>query len=514
MPQKDMSSLLEALKKHSDQGFAPFHMPGHKRNPRFEHLMGVEGLDITEIEGFDNLHDLKGILREVDDKAASVYGVKASRMLVGSATAGILAAVRALTRREDAILIARNCHMSVFHAAELCGLKTAYVLPQWLSDGFYGEVTPQAVQAELERDGNFKLVVITSPTYEGVISDVKGIAQVCRKYGAILLVDEAHGAHLGFAPFEESARTLGADVVVNSLHKTLPSLTQTAVLHVCSDAADVAGIDEQLAVFESSSPSYLLMASMDGCVDFLRNGEEISAWGNAIDELRRSLQGLKSIRLYAGEGAFAYDKSKLVLISRGRMSGPQLMRELRDRFKIEAEMAGVNYVIAMCGAGDTPEMYQRLKDALFELDDENVPSKNGVNATHSEATPLNSAKNENTLRNISGQYRAVGQPVRTLRTMGEPVLDEAGAMRRFELPEKVLEPCEARDRDWQLVPIEEADGRIAAEDIKAYPPGCPVAVKGERLDASTLAKLLRLYECGVSVTGSKGTFPQNVAVLA
>lgn len=220
--------------------------------------------------------------------------MKHARYLVNGSTGGVLAAIRSVCKEGDKILVARNCHKSVFNAVELFGLNPVYVLPTYFEEyGFYGSVYPSSVKKAFEENPDIKLVVVTSPTYEGIISDIKSIAEICREHGAILFVDEAHGAHLGLCKkFHESARTLGADIVVNSLHKTLPSLTQTALLSVCTDRVDTAIVDKNLAVFQTSSPSYVLMASMDGCVRMLKDraNELCSEWSKNIDLCKNRLR--------------------------------------------------------------------------------------------------------------------------------------------------------------------------------------------------------------------------------
>lgn len=228
--------------------------------------------------------------------------MKHARYLVNGSTGGVLAAIRSVCKEGDKILVARNCHKSVFNAVEVFGLNPVYVLPTYFEEyGFYGSVYPSSVKKAFEENPDIKLVVVTSPTYEGIISDIKSIAEICREHGAILFVDEAHGAHLGLCKkFHESARTLGADIVVNSLHKTLPSLTQTALLSVCTDRVDTAIVDKNLAVFQTSSPSYVLMASMDGCVRMLedRANELCSEWSKNIDLCKKSLARLKKLALF------------------------------------------------------------------------------------------------------------------------------------------------------------------------------------------------------------------------
>ncbi len=458
-------SLVCELKKVDA---VPFHMPGHKRQD-FDHLLGASKLDYTEIEGTDNLHDARGILKDAMEHAADVFSVRATRFLVDGSTCGILAGIRAASKRGDAILVARNCHKSVYNAIELLGLVPEYIMPECIGEfGLYGSVEPSKVESLLEKTGA-KLVVITSPTYEGVISDVKTIADVCHKHGAILFVDEAHGAHLGFDGFEDSARTLGADIVVNSLHKTLPSLTQTALLHVCSKRVDIKRLDESLAMFETSSPSYVLMASIDGCVRYAENGLE--NWAKNVDDLRAAFADLKYIKLFdKNDRVFAYDKSKLVfLLSTCNLSGIEFANILREKYGIELEMASLDYAIAMTGAGDTADMYAALKKAVKAID-------SSVSVGHKKQLNIEMS-----------------------------ILSE--------LPKKAFNPCEMDSLSVEYANTKNIIGRVSAENIWAYPPGAPVVVKGEIVDENRLAYLNSLLDAGVSVSSSRKNFPENLAVV-
>lgn len=471
---QDEKSLATLLLEYDKDGVVPFHMPGHKRAKDLGYLGGVQSIDVTEIEGFDNLHNAKGILRDAQKRAAEFFCVKESRYLVGGSTSGVLAAIRSMTHTGDGVLIARNCHRSVYNAVEICGLNPYYVMPAYFEEyGFYGSVMPADVKKQLEKHPDIKLVVITSPTYEGVISDIKAIAALCREYGALLFVDEAHGAHLGLCrKFEDSARNLGADVVVNSLHKTLPSLTQTAILHICSDRVDVNEVDRNLAIFESSSPSYVLMASIDGCIRYLSGdgAEIIEKWSDMLDKFRRGLARNKRIKLFKGdrEGrVFAYDKTKLVFLTvDSALSGIELMRSLRNKYKIELEMASANYALAMTGAGDGLNAYLALADAVFEID--------------------NSVKDKNGLTNINA----------------------------IDLPKKQHNPCEIGALNADLVDFDSCVGYVAAENVWAYPPGCPIICKGEIISQDFLRHALYLYECGVNVESERKAFPDKMLVVA
>ncbi len=474
LKEQDKSALAVMLKEHGEEGYVPFHMPGHKRNAEFKHLSGVQNIDITEIEGFDNLHDAKGIIKQAQDLAADYFGVLESRFLTCGSTAGVLTAIRTLTKRGDEVLIARNCHRSVFHAVELCGLKPFYVSPTYFEEyGFYGSVMPQDVQKAFDEHPNIKLVVITSPTYHGIISDIKSISAICHLGGAKLFVDEAHGSHLGLSrKFEQSARNLGADIVVNSLHKTLPSLTQTSILHVCTEGVDIRRLDNSLDMFETSSPSYVLMASIDGCVRYMRdNGAKlIDAWSDMIDKFRRGLSHCKRIKLFNGsrEGGrvFAYDKSKLVFLTvDSALSGIELMRALKRKYKIELEAASANYAIAMTGAGDGFPAFMALSEAVFEIDN-SVRERYGLVKI---ATPSS--------------------------------------------PEKALEPYETDVMPCDFANFDKSVGCVAAENVWVFPPSCPLIVKGEYIDQDFVRLALYLYECGVDVNSESGQFPDKILAV-
>ena len=206
-----MGELLEALRRNRDAGICPMHMPGHKRNTALFQMENPYGLDITEVEGFDNLHDAHGILRRAMDRAAALYGSAHTWFLVNGSSCGVLAAVAACTCWGDTILTARNCHKSLYNALYVNNLRAQYLTPPVLP-GFEaaGGVTPQSVEEGLRAHPEAKLVVVTSPTYEGVISDISGIARAAHAHGVPLLVDEAHGAHLGLAEgFPQNAVQMG-----------------------------------------------------------------------------------------------------------------------------------------------------------------------------------------------------------------------------------------------------------------------------------------------------------------
>lgn len=446
------TALYKRLERYAEDGVLPMHMPGHKR-ACFDHLASLGAkLDITEIDSFDDLNAPEGIFADSERVAAKLWGSGETLFSVNGSTGAVLAAVRAVSVCTSAktVIVARNCHKSVYHALEICSLEAEYIAPGMTSAGFPASVTPESVRKALERTPSATAVILTSPTYEGVISDISSIARICHEKGALLIVDEAHGAHLSLhGVFSKGAVACGADIVIQSLHKTLPSLTQTAVVHVSGDLVSRAELRRQMAIFQSSSPSYLLSASVDGCVRFLasKKGKEcLVRWKKALAEARRRMDTMENVRIFSKEdGVFDLDESKLVLLG----DGYGIMKALRCR-KVELEMASASYAVAMTGGGDTDETLQLFTDALCGMD-------------FGKAEPLEA--------------------------------------RQLHIPASVMTAAEAVTAKAEKTALALAEGRVSAAYVYAYPPGIPILVPGEVLDASVIADIQRLTRGKVSLRG-------------
>ncbi|MBQ0059622.1 MAG: aminotransferase class V-fold PLP-dependent enzyme, partial [Lachnospiraceae bacterium] len=264
---RNLEDALLSYRSSDDYGF---HMPGHKRSsaaaPFINGDFALASLDITEIPGFDDLHEASGILQEEMDRAAAFYGTEATIFSVNGSTASNLSALMATVPFGGKLLMASNCHRSIPHAVRLGHFETGVLTPEEIASDVPGPITAEMVEKAFA-DKHYDGVIITSPTYEGILSDVKAIAQVVHNHDSILIVDEAHGAHLGRHPMlPPSAVTQGADMVIHSLHKTLPALTQTSVLHNVSGRVTTEALNDWMDTFESSSPSYILMASITSCL--------------------------------------------------------------------------------------------------------------------------------------------------------------------------------------------------------------------------------------------------------
>lgn len=366
-------TLYEKLIRYGESGIYPFCMPGHKRNFKVPKLSNPYDIDITEVDGFDNLHDPSGILKDLEKRLSDVYSVPCVLMSVNGSSAGMLAAISAVAAGKS-VCVARNCHKSVFDGVSVSGRKVYYVYPEELfpDSMIFGGISPSAVERMLQRHSDIRAVVVTSPTYEGFLSDIKTLAETAHKYGALLIVDEAHGAHLPYHDdFPVSAIYLGADIVVQSLHKTLPSLNQTALVFVSGDMELQRRVRRALSFFTTTSPSYGLLASIEYCVEWcVENEAEFDEYMENLLSFRERYAQLSAVSLPGKElegkhEIFAVDPSKLTLLSK-QMPGSDLQRYLLKEHKIQMEAAGPSHVLGLTSVMDTEEGFQRLYKALAD----------------------------------------------------------------------------------------------------------------------------------------------------
>lgn len=460
-------------------------MPGHKRNTKLFTMENPYALDITEIEGFDNLHQAEGILKELSQRIGCLYRSGQSFPLINGSTVGILSGISAAVNKGDTVLIARNSHKSVYHAVTLMELKPIYIYPERVHNlPINGGILPSKVEELLITYPKIKLVAITSPTYEGIVSDIKAIADITHQHGVLLLVDEAHGAHFGFhKKFPQSAVTLGADMIIQSLHKTLPAFTQTAVLHL-NRLELKKKVSQYLSIYQSSSPSYLLMAGMDQCIRYLEEEKEhiFQDFSDKITSFYKDLQDLSALKLVQrdiiGQNAvFDLDPSKLTISSVGTyITGHQLNEILRDEYHIIMEMEAKDYVLGMTSICDTQEGFDRLRDALFAIDSK-VISQDDMICQSSKACDI--------------RYPRVGE---------KSVL--------------AITPAEAMQSNKIMsIPLEHSKGKISAAFICLFPPGSPVIVPGEIIEEELIKYLIQAIDLGLTITGLSGGNKDKIDVV-
>lgn len=459
--------LSESLKSYSESDFYPFHMPGHKRKLESGLFAEACRYDITEIDGFDNLHKPESILKEAGERAAKLYGSEETYYLVNGSTSGILSAVSAIAGRNQTLIIARNCHRAVYHAAFLNHMRLRYVYPEIIAKyDIAGSVKEESlervIQETLEAGEKIAGVVITSPTYDGIVSDVRGIANLVHAYRIPLIVDQAHGAHFGMHPaYPESAVKEGADIVIHSVHKTLPAPTQTALLHRNGALTDKEVLKKYLQIYQSSSPSYILMAGIDEAVR-IADEEGYQRLEHLLDLRHSFLKKTEKCRYI--KVCPLTEPGKLIISVKGSsITGQMLYDILRDRYHLQMEMAAGSYVTAILSMMDDEEGLNRLSDGLLGID-ENLTEK-----------------------------------------------EEQREALDLELqPEAALPIWDAYTAPFEETKLNQAEGEIAAEFVNLYPPGIPILVPGELLDEKIIKEIQFYLKNGYTV---QGIFEHKIRVV-
>lgn len=466
--------ITEGLNEYLNRENKPWHMPGHKRKAIdaiennvdgvfVEEILGRANLmDVTEVPGLDDLHHPEEMIKKSMDELKMIYGTLASYYLVNGSTCGIFAAITACVKHGDSILVARNCHKSVYNIIELLELKPVYIEPKKIQvngdeSTIYGGINKNDVENQLKQHKDIKCVVLTSPTYEGVLSDIEGISEVTKKNNIPLIVDEAHGAHLPFMGIVKSAIYSGADIVIQSLHKTLPAYTQTAILHVVKDNELNEQVKKYLSFYMTSSPSYIFMANMECAIAYAKNANW-DAYYERTRQFRNKVKSLNNICLLekgdvAPFDGYEYDETRLTLISNhSEISGSCLEKMLYEYGNIVCEMSGVEYVVLISTVMDCEDDFNDLYKVLLIVDEE----IDGF---------IECAKNQG-----SKEQESKGQGSKN---------DEKNHM--------------------ILSSIKNMENQVAKGKIYVYPPGIPIVAKGEVITKEHIATMEKQIKSGKSL---------------
>lgn len=452
-------------------------MPGHKGSRIYREngygyfLDKIMDCDITEIPGADNLFQTEGIIAETMKKYERLYGVKKSYLLVNGSSGGLISAILACVRPGGKLIMARNSHKSIFNALGLASIEPVYAYPEEAEGcGILGEITAEEIVRCMDDNPDADAVILPSPNYYGICSNVRKIAEEVHKRGKVLIVDQAHGAHLRLfekyagsgagcacaeCGFPESAETQGADIVINSIHKTLASFTQSALLNLTSDRVNPFVMEDKLQTIESSSPSYLLMATLDINADLLeKSGERlIKEWTDNLEYFYTEAEKIPGLRVIMPQNM---DMTKINIdMSAYGINGNELEELLMER-DIFIELVTGNIVMCMTGIGNTRRDYERLIESLKEI-----------------AAKL-------------GENKAGGQAI---RPAGQP-----------EVLTRVLEK-KAVPVEKEFVLIDEAAGRVCGSSIIPYPPGIPIVCPGEVIDEAVIEYVKARRGAGEKVIG-------------
>lgn len=366
------------------------------------------------------------------------------------------------------IILARNCHKAAYHGLLLRDMKAHYLYPQLIEEGFlYKSVMPEQVEALYDKYPKSKGVFLTSPNYDGVVSPIREISRIVHSHGGILIVDEAHGAHFGLSRnFPESAVTQGADIVIQSLHKTLPSFTQTGLLHLCSSRIQKERVQKYLGIYQTSSPSYLFMSTMEQCIEMIEKERDSLFFGLSqnIDKFLNTVKDLVHIqvlneRFDRDEDIYQFDKSKLIISTYDtNISGKELSDRLLKQYHLQMEMACEHYVLALTSICDRQEGFQRLAKALLQIDKE---LQDDFQEPIAKGLEIFWPKEENIAFSIS----------------------------------------EAEEAKKERVPFNQCENKVSGEFLYLYPPGVPFVVPGEYITREMIEQINHYKEQGLSILG-------------
>ena len=453
--------IFTALKKYVDSKPTSFYMPGHKHGRGFpqEFIDYIPQIDVTEIPGTDNLHFPESIIKEAQDLTAELFGAKHSFFTINGSSCGIMATIMCLCKHGDKLVVGRNCHKSVIAALTLAGAIPVYISPEYNEEfGISAHITPEAIEKALLDNPDSKGVLITSPNFYGVCSDIREISKVCHKYKLPLIVDEAHGPHLKFhEKLPESAMEGGADICIQSAHKTLLALTQASFLHVNSEFINLTKLKHYLVMLQSTSPSYILMASLDIARHIVaEKGERLlGELLENIDLLKEKMQKLSKLSIADEKtDVFNFDPTRIVVHTRKLgITGFELDRLLRTRFNVQPELCDLYNVVFITTMDNNKEDFEALFNALSVIHEEN--------------------KNRDEL------------PLKNMR------LDV--------IPEQVYLPAKAFSLASKRVALSEAEGRISTAAVVPYPPGIPVLCPGEKISKHSVEYIEMILDLGGNV---------------
>lgn len=463
-------------------------MPGHKRNMLLYPMNEIYNVDITEINGFDNLHHAEGVLLQAMQKAAALYQSEETHFLVNGSTCGILSSISATVKKHGKILIARNCHKAAYNAIFLRELRPIYLYPKVQNDyAIFGGIDPEDVEKALEQDGEIEAVLITSPTYDGVVSDIKRIVQIVHKRKIPLIIDEAHGAHFGFhSRFPQNSICLGADIVIHSVHKTLPSLTQTALIHINGKFVDRNKINQFLEIYQTSSPSYVLMSGIENCIDLVseKGTSLLQILHDNILKFRTACSQLRYIRvvgrdIVGKDEIYDFDDSKIIIsVNETSMNGKELYDILLHRYHLQMEMGAPTYVLGLSSIMDTEDGFKRLAEALIQIDQE-IQDKVILKNTKESLESRNSDERTDTIEN---------------QIIEKSIFSTKGTKINYSI-------SEIENLTLESVPWTRSQNRTSGEFVFLYPPGIPILVPGEIISKQIYELILAYKKKGFMVQG-------------
>ncbi len=497
MLNQDQTPLLDALKACTTHAHAPFYTPGHKRGVGISQpladLLGTKVFraDLTELADLDNLFAPQGVILAAQDLAAEAFGAEKTWFLVNGSTCGIEAAILATCGTGDKIILPRNVHLSVISGLILSGAIPIFVNPEYDSVlDIAHSITAQAVKTALEKHPDTKAVLVVYPTYYGVCGDLQAIAQITHQYHIPLLVDEAHGAHFAFHPdLPFSALAAGADLTVQSTHKVLGAMTQASMLHIQGDRIDIDRVNKALQLVQSTSPSYILLASLDAA----RQQMALSGKGlmsrtlELADIARRRISEIPGLSVLQMPNL---DQTRLtVTVSGLGLTGFAAEEILDEKLGVTAEFASLQHLTFIISLGNTLSDIEQLVQGFMRVGS----GEWGVTSTYFDFAQYKSLSNRG-----SGESKS-NQSTRK----GFVLCDNLGS----------VSPREAFFAVSEILPLSQTSDRICTEIVCPYPPGIPILMPGELITPAALEYLQQIQSMGGFISGCADTSLKTLKVV-
>lgn len=465
--------VLDALKKLMEEDHVSFHFPGHKnKNTLIEWGEYIPYIDTTETEGMDNLLEPRGIIKESQELAAKAFKAKATYYAVNGSTGSNYIAMATITKPGDKILVQRNCHKSIYNGMILNRLNPIYLYPNY-NENYHvlTGISPEDVDKAIQENPDIKAVIITSPNYYGVCSDIEEIARIVHKYDKILMVDEAHGAHMVFSDKSPiSAIQAGADIVIHSTHKTLPSFTQTSMIHVGTDRIDLNKLRDRYTLFTTTSPSYLFTLSNEIATAYM-DGQGREKLGKSIEKIDRVIKRLNSIDrvfVFTGdkEDLTIHDKDNTKLLFKiDGIKGSKVKKILREKYNIRLEMSDYYYGLALTTVMNEDEDFEKLILAIEDI----------------------------------------------AKTHPHEELNQVSV--RMPIPIMRMNIADSYYAKKELLNLKDSIGRISATSVIPYPPGIPLIVPGEEITKELYDHILFIIENGLEIVGLMGYNKDQIVVI-
>lgn len=494
-----MGDLTEKVEDYVYGDVYPFQGPGHKRNfYENDFLSEFYKRDIAGVHGFDKMSIDEGALYDVRNKAAKTYNADESYVLTGGVSVGMMAAVFATLKRGDKVLVMRNSRRYVYNAIQLRELNVVYISGEVdESYGYTKGLTIEAIEESIKTNGDVKAVILTSPTLDGISSEVEDIAEFLHERRIPLIVDASYGAHFGFAGFLPiNAVECGADIVLHSLSESLPSPVQTGFLHINGSIVDNDKIREYLEMFQDDEISFPLLIGVDKCFDYITD-DSINAWQKFYDKRAALSDELKKLNHIDVFDAFAMGRSdtpeigKMILSPKAKsMNGKQLYDRLKKEFGILPILSTPEYVLLGFSICDTDEGYEKLITALTKLDEE-LEAKEETTRTMSGGRDLGS------LEALFG----VSSNVNSGKASAYPGAEKLTIVKRIS---------EAMSSEKESVPINMCEGRISGTYVGVYPSQQPILVPGQKITRDLLTLINYYRRSGYII---KGEFMERIEVL-